>query len=248
MEPRKHGAWSQNALRRALNWLIPARCRLCDMPSHRDFDLCLPCEGELPWLTHCCHRCALPTPANTGACARCLQREPAFDACIAACAYTAPVSHWVHAAKYRGDFSALTVLSHLLWRAVASHLSQHAPPDLVCPMPLHWRRRWHRGFNQAEELARHLGKVLPLIIDTRCARRVRATPPQRSLDARARRKNLAGAFSVESDVAGMTVAIVDDVLTTGASADALARALKNAGAKNVSVWCCARTPASGSVQ
>ena len=111
-------------------------------------------------------------------------------------------------------------------------------------MPLHWFRHWRRGFNQARELAsvlsRHTG-----VPSVNVASRIRATPPQRGLDARERRRNLTNAFCVSRNLEGASVAIVDDVLTTGASADALARALKAAGASRVSIWCCARTPESG---
>jgi ComF family protein len=152
----------------------------------------------------------------------------------------------VHAAKYQGDFASLGLLAYLLRRAVTAH--REPAPDLLLPMPLHWWRRRRRGFNQAQELARMLTRhpaLADLALAPGLARRTRATASQRQLDARERQRNLRGAFRVEPAVAGKTVAIVDDVLTTGASADALARALKAAGAATVSVWCCARTPEPG---
>jgi ComF family protein len=217
------------------------------MTSHRDIDLCIPCEGELPWLGQCCRQCALPLAGTGPLCGRCLRDPPAFDCCMAACAYADPVSDWVHAGKYRGDFSRLAILAQLLHRAVA--MLEH-PPDLLVPMPLHWRRRWRRGFNQAEVLARGLARhprlqYLGLRVDSRLCRRVAATAPQQGLEARERHRNLRGAFRCSDRLDGQSVAIVDDVVTTGASASELAATLKRAGAGEVQLWCCARTPEPG---
>ncbi len=238
MKPSKFGAFARSWL----DQLAPCHCRLCGLASGRGIDLCLACEGELPWLVQTCQQCALPLAVPSPLCADCLDKPPAFDRCMAAVSYTEPVSHWIHAAKYHGDFAVLAVLASLLLRAVNASRTEEPLPDLICPMPLHWRRRWRRGFNQAEEIARVLGRQIDVPIDIRAARRIRATPPQRQLDARARQANLRGAFEITASLEGRSVAIVDDVLTTGASANALALAMKKAGAAHVTVWACARTP------
>ncbi len=235
---------SKTWVQRALDLIAPCRCSLCGLASGRAIDLCLACEGELPWLTRCCRQCALPLAAGE-LCGRCLSRPPAFDRCVAACAYTAPIRGWVHAGKYQGDFASLRVLGYLLRRALSDRGAHAPPPDLVMPMPLHWRRRWRRGFNQAQELSREVSRhpdFSGLCVDRRLARRIRATAAQQALDHAERARNLRGAFALARPLAGESVAIIDDVLTTGASADALARALKAGGAGEVSVWCCARTP------
>ncbi|MDJ0879317.1 MAG: ComF family protein [Halieaceae bacterium] len=235
---------SKTLIQWALDKLAPCHCALCGLPSGRDIELCLHCEGELPWLTHSCGQCALPLAgARDAICGRCLAQPPAFDTCIAACAYTEPISSWVHRGKYRGDFPSLRVLAYLLRRALSSH--EVNLPDLVIPMPLHWRRRWQRGFNQAQEIGREITRhpqFTELKLDTRLARRTRATTVQRELGLVERQRNLRGAFCITRPLEGQTVAIVDDVLTTGASANALALALKAEGAGQVDVWCCARTP------
>lgn len=235
--------WWRPAADRLLDLLAPCECDLCGLPSGRFVDLCIPCEGELPWLGGCCRQCALPLAGGGPLCGQCLANPPAFDRCVAACAYAEPVSQWVHAGKYRGDFSRLAILAELLRRPVAA---LERPPDLLVPMPLHWRRRWRRGFNQADVLARTIARH-PLLqhqelrIDGGLCRRVVATPPQRGLDASQRRRNLRGAFHCNRRLAGESIAIVDDVLTTGSSAGELARTLKQNGAGHVQLWCCART-------
>lgn len=241
-----HGKpWTQ----RALDLIAPCHCALCELPSGRPVDLCLACEGELPWLTHCCRQCAVPLSGADGKlCGRCLAQPPAFDGCIAACAYAAPISGWVHAGKYHGDFTKLRLLAYLLRRTLSDRCALTTMPDLVVPMPLHWRRRWRRGFNQAQELVSELRRhpaFATLALDISLARRTRATAVQRELGLVERQRNLRGAFRITRAIDGQSVAIVDDVLTTGASANALAQALKAAGAGQVSVWCCARTPQAG---
>ena len=227
-----------------LNLLAPCQCDLCGLPSGRDIDLCIPCEGELPWLGNCCRQCALPLAGGGPLCGRCVVNPPAFDQCLAACTYADPVSQWVQVGKYRGDFSRLAILASLMSRALAR---LEDPPDLVVPMPLHWRRRWRRGFNQAEALARELLRQprlehYRLRIDNTLCRRVVATPPLPGLEARQRMRNLQDAFRCSRRLGGKSIAIVDDVLTTGASAGELARNLKQSGAAKVQIWCAARTP------
>ena len=234
---------SKTWIQHALDCFAPCHCSLCGLPSGRDIELCPACEGELPWLTHSCRQCALPlSDSEARLCGACLSTPPAFDRCVAACAYTPPLTAWVHAAKYQGALPILRVLAYLLRRALSEHSAPD--PDVVLPMPLHWRRRWRRGFNQAEEMARALRehpRFASLDIRGAVAKRIRATAYQRELGAAERHRNLRGAFRISRDLEGLHIAVVDDVLTTGASAHALASALKDAGAVQVSIWCCART-------
>ncbi|MEE4662120.1 MAG: ComF family protein [Halieaceae bacterium] len=226
-----------------VNSLVPSRCSLCSGATGREIALCLACEGELPWLVHCCRQCALPLPPGGTYCGQCLQTPPPLDRTVAACAYMPPISGWVQAGKDKGDMASLMLLAALLSRAVAATIDE---PQLLVPVPLHWRRQWRRGFNQAAVLARHLHKhprlaALGLARPVPLARRILATPPQRGLDAAARRRNLKQVFAVDANVGGKHVVLVDDVMTTGATLNALAAALKAAGAHRVSAWCCART-------
>jgi ComF family protein len=145
--------------------------------------------------------------------------------------------------KQKGDFVAGKSLSELFSKAVLNHYrQQHLPlPDMIAPVPLHWTSQWQRGFNHAIEFTH--GISLALSIPTfKALKRVRATPPQKGLDKKARLANLQQSFSITARLNGEHIAIVDDVMTTGATANTLAHALKAAGAGKVSIWVLARTP------
>lgn len=150
----------------------------------------------------------------------------------------------VHQQKNRQGVVAARVLAELLGDAVQKRYALNAlPPTLIVPVPLHWRREWQRGYNQSALLAHHLGKRLRLPVAYGLARRKRATQSQQQLDLSDREANMRDAFTVRSPVAGAPpelanrrVAIVDDVVTTGATARALAQALLSAGAAEVHLW------------
>ena len=131
--------------------------------------------------------------------------------------------------------------ARLLGGLLAQHIGGSAElPDCIVPMPLHPNRYRERGFNQSIELARHLSKQLAIPLDLHSCVRNRDTAHQTSLPAKQRRKNMRKAFSIKKSLPFQHVAIVDDVLTTGASASALAQALKQNGVSRVDVWVCAR--------
>jgi ComF family protein len=171
-------------------------------------------------------------------CGQCLRHPPAFDAARAALLYRFPVDRLVLRFKACGDFAAGRWLAGELARATL-HLDA---PDLLVAPPLAASRLRERGFNQALELARAVGRARGIRVDARAMVKARETPLQASLDRRARLANLRDAFQVRAAVAGLHVAIVDDVMTTAATAEALAGALKQAGAAHVSAWVAARTP------
>jgi ComF family protein len=223
------------------NWLdllLPASCLLCGGRGDAA-GLCAGCRADLPRLENPCPRCALPLPAASIACGECLGKPPPWSRCIAPLLYRPPVSALVAALKYRGRLGA----GHLLTTLLAEQLrNEEAHADLLLPVPLHWRRRLRRGFNQAELIADQLGRELALPVAMRLLRRDRATAAQQSLDATSRRRNLRRAFTLRGEVVGLHVALIDDVVTTGATAAELSRLLLSAGAASVQVWSLARTP------
>jgi ComF family protein len=252
-------------LERVHGWVLPPRCVLCLDPGRPPtLDLCPACEADLPVVGPSCGRCGEPTaepereraferPARPAggfadgwadervdavACVRCTAHPPPYAASVAAFRYAWPVDALVRGFKYQKRLSHGRVLGTLLAEAV---LARHAAlPDAIVPVPLHPARERERGYNQAWELARVAGGVLRVAAwPTACAR-VRETPPQAGLDAAARRTNVVGAFAVRRDVRGAHVAIVDDVMTTGATVAALAVALRTAGARRVDAWAVAR--------
>jgi ComF family protein len=170
-------------------------------------------------------------------CGHCLRRPPAFDHTEAVYAYAFPLDALVRHCKYQGGLE----LTSLFAQALVERIQGRDTADLIVPMPLHPKRLGERGFNQAAEVARRLAgqMALPWLAST-CAR-VRDTPPQAGLDLKGRRRNLRNAFRCDVDLAGRRVALVDDVMTSGASLNELARTVKKAGAASVTAWVVART-------
>lgn len=198
---------------------------------------CGPCRKSLPWLTAACARCGIALPAVQPACGACLKRPPLFDHTRALFRYAAPIDRLVLGFKYGGRLDVGRVLGQALAAAIAQ---DPTPVDAIVPVPLHRRRLRERGYNQSLELARPIARALAIPLLTHAVRRVRPTPPQTRLDYAQRRRNVRQAFAVRADVAGKRLAIVDDVMTSGHTANALARCLKQAGATEVVVWVVAR--------
>ena len=235
---------------RLLEGLFPQHCALCGLRSYRNAALCLDCEREMPVNHSYCARCAIPLPLLTGPatarlCGSCLSSPPPFDRVIAPWLYEEYFAHLIHRWKYQRQ-QRLTPLLASLWQ---QHAQLQSSLDVLVPVPLHWRRRWRRGFNQSELLCQQLQATCPELqsctIDRRLIRRHRATAAQSGMNARQRARNLKGAFTVHKPCHNLRIAIVDDVLTTGATAAAMAHALRAAGARHIEVWCLARTPAPG---
>ncbi len=204
-------------------------CLLCGEESGREL-LCAACIAELPALPESCPRCALPSPA-AALCGNCLNHPPHFDATLALWRYEFPCDGLVQALKYR----ARLALAGFFARSLASRPLPEV--DVILPMPLHPKRVAERGFNQALEIARHLGRP----IAPRGVLRVKDTLPQTELPYEERAKNVRGAFLCRLDLSGASVAVLDDVMTTGATLNELARALKRAGATRVENLVIART-------
>lgn len=217
--------------------MLPAQpCLLCGASSH-DGLCCAACAADLPRLSaEHCPVCALPTLAGS-ICGHCLKQPPPFDHTVAAFGYKFPLDKLIQALKYRDRLILVNFLAEALVQRITTQ------PDCIVALPLHAIRLRERGFNQslllAHQVSRRVG--IPLLADA--CNRVRNTPPQSSLPWKERDKNMRQAFACKpgADVRGKHVAVVDDVMTSGASIGELARALKKAGAKEVSAWVAART-------
>lgn len=215
--------------------VLPQACVLCGTGATNASRFCAPCFAALPRIAEQrCRICALPLTSGW-VCGACLAEPPRYDGVCAPYAYDFPVSALIHAYKYGGNLSLAGVLAREVAESAVDEL------DALIPMPLSAARLRERGFNQAQELARDIGRRLRLPVLARACRKVRDTAPQAALEWGARSRNVRGAFVCDADLAGLRVGVVDDVMTTGATLDELARVLKRAGAVEVRGVIVART-------
>ena len=237
-------SWRRNLGRGLARWW-PARCLVCREPcgpstgvaALETIDLCRHCAHDLPWNLCACPRCGIPLPLPAPACGPCLRRSPPQTETRAVFVYAPPLDRLLPRLKFHDDLAAGRLLAWLMARALAD-----APrPEAVIALPLHRSRLRRRGYDQALELARPLARSLGLPLCEGALVRVRATLPQSQLDANARRRNLKGAFQVRCGAPlPAHVALVDDVMTTGASLHAATETLLRAGVSRVDAWVCAR--------
>ena len=213
--------------------LLPQNCQLCGAKSADA--LCLPCAAELPWLRgERCSVCAMPLPSGA-VCGACLERPPRFDRVDAVFAYRFPIDTLIHAYKYGGRLALARPMGEML----AGRATRDV--DAIVPMPLAHGRLAERGFNQALEIARVAAAHTGIRLLPGACRKVADTPPQAALPWQERARNVRRAFVCDAVLDGMRVAVVDDVLTTGATLNELARVLRKAGAAAVVGWVVART-------
>ncbi|WP_414675099.1 ComF family protein [Luteibacter sp.] len=219
-------------------FVLPPCCLVCDGSGSGGLDLCDGCRRSLVRNIACCGRCALPLPSTTILCGQCQQMPPPWHDVWVPFVYAWPLDVLESRFKFSGSLVAGRVLS-------ACWLSAGQPPlmpELLVPVPLHTSRLRKRGYNQALELARPLARRFGLPLAHDVLGRARRTGAQTELDAAARATNVRAAFAVQRVPVQKHVAIVDDVMTTGATLAECARALLAAGVERVDVWALARTP------
>jgi ComF family protein len=230
-----------NWLRNAQDWLLPRRCPGCGMDCGPGRDLCAGCDADLPLITAACPRCAQPYEHADirGLCGACQRRPPAYVRSLALYRYAPPVDHFIRALKFHHGLGMARLLGQ---RLALTLLSEARQPDRIIPVPLHTRRLRSRGYNQALEIARPIARALDVPLDYDSLIRTRATAAQSDLPVEQRRRNMRGAFAVraQSNLSGLRIALVDDVMTTGSTVQAASRALLAAGADEVEVWVAAR--------
>ena len=217
--------------------LLAPCCLVCGEAGVAGLDLCSDCIAELPWNRAACRQCGLPRPDGTAECAHCQLAPPPYSLTQAALRYSFPIDRLLPRFKFHGDLAAGAVLATLMhWS-----LDPDQRPALLIPVPLHRSRLRRRGYDQALELAKALSREcqLPLCRD-RLVRR-RATSPQTELGAQARQANVRDAFQLRAGpVLPAHVALVDDVMTTGATVSECAEVLLAAGVERVDIWAIAR--------
>lgn len=238
--------------------LIPDECLLCRNILSRSVqdgqnqllktpNLCESCFSQLPHLKTACKRCASPLANNEPRCGHCLKHLISYDQSYCPFQYLPPISNLIVNMKHHAGINCISTLASLFEQGYQTNIgsdirSDAKPrPDMIVCIPLNWRRHVRRGFNQSQCLAMLISKKLQIPLANNCLKRVQNTKPQQGLKRAERLKNLQNCFQASSAVDGKTIALFDDVITTGATMQSATQTLKEAGAKSVLAWSIART-------
>lgn len=218
--------------------LLKTNCFLCKSISHQGTLICEHCQLTLPWNILACNYCARPLKVSSPLqrCGECLQQPNSLDHCFAPLRYQQPISTFISQLKFNKKLLYAKSLSQLF----LEKLENQPLPDLIIPIPLHYKRLRQRGFNQALELAKPISKKLKVPLVKYDCIRVKHTNAQSELPLHKRITNIKNAFRCKNPIIAKNVVIFDDVLTTGNTLNEFANMLKQQGVETVSAWCIAR--------
>ena len=221
-----------------LDFALPPRCAGCGQVIDEVGAFCPPCWGKIEWLGRSgCNRCGLPlSGTEIDTCARCKADPPRLDRMLAAVAY----DELPRSIALKLKYGRKVALARTMARYMAPLRGDWPEDAVIVPVPLHRWRLWNRGFNQSALVARELARLWQLGDQPGALRRVKRTQPLKGLNHAQRRKAVSGAFRANVDLKGRTAILIDDVLTSGSTAEACARALRRAGASRIELICWAR--------
>lgn len=231
-------------LRQKLQFLLKSQlntCLFCQAkPQHPDLGLCLACEAQLPHTTNSCQRCGTELTINLAACGRCLENSSIMDKTVVALRYQDSAQQLLTQFKFHQHLPSGTILARMLAKKIqASYINQFLP-EIIIPTPIHTKRLRERGFNQSYFISQQLARVLNLPIDQTILTRIKNSRPQSSVDAKDRKKNVRGAFSLQKH-SYQHIAIVDDVITTGNTISELCQLVRSETQVKIHVWACCKT-------
>lgn len=216
---------------------LPSVCTLCHQRHRGPHAVCFECQQHFTLIGPACYHCALPLPNQSFlVCGHCCKSKPYLDQVIAPYHFKEPLRSLLHEFKYSEGLYLSSFLANIITQLLNKEVLM---TECLIPVPLHTKRLRNRGFNQAAELTKQLSRSLKLPYHlTICSKKIN-TPPQASLAAAQRRKNLSHAFK-SKPIPYQHVTLIDDLLTTGSTLNELAKVLKNQGVQRVDAWCCAR--------
>lgn len=216
---------------------LPRSCFLCAQYHNDDDAVCHVCQQLLSPILYACTYCGRPLPESRFlTCGLCIQKKPNFDQTIAPYAFEEPLRTLLHEFKYRHGLYLRSFLAKL----IMNHLPPHAlDTECLIPVPMHPDKLRQRGFNQSVELVKYIGKSLRIPYHLQACQKIIPTMPQAGLSASERHRNLSNAFQAQA-LPYKRVTLIDDLMTTGSTANELAKILKKEGVEHVSIWCCAR--------
>lgn len=247
----------QDCLSDLMELLLPPRrlfgqmasCLLCMARCGAQQSVCSDCLASFPTLGLACQKCCEPIVSTATdvlgddlLCPRCQQGKRQFQVCISALQYIPPVSSMVQKLKYNGRLLYLKPLSVHLLNELDRHYADTPWPEALLPVPMHWWKLRKRSFNQAQLIAKILSKETGISLLSGYVQKLRTGSSQSRLAAKLRERNIRHSYRVKKTIALRHIAIVDDVMTTGATIDELCRVLKKDGVETIDVWCIARTP------
>lgn len=225
---------------------IQIKCILCRGITTLDQPLCNLCLAACPTPLCFCSCCGLPiNDSETGLCGQCLKQPPLFDRCLAPFLYQFPVNKILQMVKYQSRLELINPIVRPLAELLMEFYIDDDWPEVMLPVPLHRKRLLERGYDQSLLLTKALRKQLHHInlnIDDQLIKRKTNAAPQQTLDAKARQKNIRNAFALRKQPKWNHVALIDDVVTTGATVNEITKLLKQNGVKRVDIWSIARTP------
>lgn len=225
----------QRMMERTMDWIFRPQCAGCGAPADT---LCLACRVSLVELGPACPRCAEPTGEHSITCRRCSIDPLPLDRVVAPWWFGGQLALAIRRLKFANRAHIARDVAPLWAPVLAAAVAEH--DAVVVPVPLHWRRRWTRGYDHAWLLARHACALAGVDAPVRALRRIRHAPAQSTLPAAERAANVSGAFVAIAPVAGRAVVLIDDVMTTGATLAEAARPLRRAGATSITALVLAR--------
>lgn len=222
---------------------FPYTCIFCNARTKQEIDLCDECENDLPKILHTCFTCGMPITQNQEEkliCGDCQKNPPYYQRTYTAFHYEKPISILITHLKFHHKLLYAKILGKLFIKKFSEDIEKD-PPEIIIPLPLHYKRLKERGFNQSLEIAREISKSLKIPFDIKHCYRIKATVPQSEISAKLREDNIKNAFTVSEKFHAKHVAIFDDVVTTGNTVREFAKVLRKNGVEKIDVWCCART-------